>query len=98
MKAFDYEHGFERGTYYASFYENTKGFLCNKVDENDLKMKPLYSGDKEEILKWWKPKAISRYQKLKSENKLSNEILYYNKMIGMSYDDAKNKFLSDVGR
>ena len=56
---------FERGTYYAPFYQNTKEFLDNKIDESQLKMKPLYKGDKDEVLNWWKPKAISRYQKLK---------------------------------
>jgi len=98
LKSSNYEHGFERGTYYAPFYENTKEFLDNKIDESQLKMKPLYKGDKDEVLNWWKPKAISRYQKLKSENKLSRDILYYNSMIGMSYEDAKTKFLGDVAR
>jgi len=98
IKSSDYVHGFERGTYYSSFYENTREFLCNKVSESDLKLKPLYKSGRPAILDWWRPKAIDRYKKLKSEGKLKSDILYYNDMIGMSYKEAKEKYLNEVGR
>jgi hypothetical protein len=98
IKSSEYVHGFERGTYYSSFYENTREFLCNKVTESDLKLKPLYAEGKSAILNWWRPKAIDRYKKLKLESKLKGDILYYNDMIGMTYDEAKEKYLNEVGR
>lgn len=98
IKSSDYNHGFLRGTYYACFYENTKDFLQDKLSEDDLVMKPLYSGDKDTILEWWKPKAIQRYKKLLNDNGLKDDVLYYNSMIGMSYKEAKDKYYNEVGR
>ena len=98
IKQSDYCHGFKRGVYYSCFYENTREFLCKKITDDELIMKPLFIGGIDEILKWWKPKAISRYLKLKSENRLNPNKLYYNNMIGMSYEEAKLKYFNDVGR
>jgi hypothetical protein len=98
IKQSSYEHGYERGVYYSCFYENTKDFLQNKISEDQLKLKDLYKKDVTAINEWWKPKAIDRYKKLKSENNLKPEIHFYNKMIGMTYDEAKNVFFKEVGR
>ncbi len=98
IKSSDYVHGFERGTYYSCFYENTREFLCNKVGEGDLVMKPLFKSGKQSIIDWWKPKAIERYKKLKLESKLKSDVLYYSDMIGMDYKEAKEKYLNEVGR
>jgi hypothetical protein len=98
IKTSDYTHGYERGVYYSCFYENTKEFLQNKIGEDELKMKELFKQDTDAIMEWWKPKAIERYKKLKSEGNLKSDILYYNKMIGMSYEEAKSSFFSEVGR
>lgn len=98
IKANDYIHGYERGVYYSAFYENTKEFLQNKITEKDLKMKELFKKDIQGVMDWWKPKAIERYKKLHSEGNIKSDILYYNKMIGMTYEDAKSKFFNEVGR
>ena len=96
----DYVHGFERGVYRAEFYENGKDFLCRRITEDELVMKPLFKGDVDEILKWWKPKSISRYLKLKSENRLNPEKLFYSKISDprVDYDEAKRLYFGDVGR
>ena len=98
IKSSDYTHGYERGVYYSCFYENTKEFLQNKITEKDLKLKELFKKDVQGVLDWWKPKAIERYKKLHSEGNIKSDILYYNKMMGMTYDDAKSKFFNEVGR
>jgi hypothetical protein len=98
MKQKDFIHGFLRGTYYSCFYENTKDFLCDKITEDKLKLKPLFAGGKNEILNWWKPKAIERYINLKKQNQLKSDILFYDKMIDLNYEDAKTMYLGDVGR
>jgi hypothetical protein len=96
IKQSTYVHGFERGTYYACPYKNTKDFLCSKIDESKLIFNPLYT--ETAILEWWKAKATARYQTLKAENRLKGDILYYNQMIGMDYQTAKNTYFSEVGR
>lgn len=94
----DYVHGYERGVYYSCFYENTKEFLKSEVTEDQLVMKKLYADDKDAIISWWKAKAKDRYLKLKSENNLKNDVLYYSPIIDMSYQTAKENFFKEVGR
>ena len=96
IKTSDYEHGYQRGVYYSCFYDNTREFLCDKIVEKDLK--PKQNSSDEDKIKWWKKKAIQRYLNLKQQNRLKPETLFYNQMIGMSYDDAKNRYFADVGR
>ena len=98
MKTSNFTHGYQRGVYYSSFYENTKDFLSNKISEEELKIKPLFKDDKKSILDWWVPKAVKRYGSLKNEKRLKSEVLYYNNMIGMDYNEAKEKFYNEVGR
>lgn len=98
IRAVNYNHGFERGIYYSSFYENTKEFLCGKIEEKELKIKSAVSEDLNSILGWWKPKAINRYKKLKSEGRLNSEKLFYDGIYGMAYEDAKKRYFRDVGR
>lgn len=98
IKQSAYQHGYERGVYYSCFYENTKEYLQNKINDDQLKMKELYTNDVKGVTDWWKPKAIERYKKLKSEGNLKTDIHFYNKMIGMSYDEAKSYYFKEVGR
>lgn len=98
IKQSAYQHGYERGVYYSCFYENTKEYLQNKINDDQLKMKELYTSDVTGVIDWWKPKATERYKKLKSEGNLKTDIHFYNKMIGMSYDEAKSYYFKEVGR
>ena len=98
IKVNDYVHGYERGVYYSAFYENTKEFLQSKITEKDLKLKELFKKDVQGVMDWWRPKAIERYKKLHGEGNIKSDILYYNKMIGMTYNEAKSKFFNEVGR
>jgi len=98
IKQKDFIHGYERGVYYSCFYENTKEFLSNKVDEKNLIMKPIFVDDVKSIMEWWKPKAIDRYRRLYAENNIKPATLFYDTMIDMSYEKAKETFFSDVGR
>jgi hypothetical protein len=98
IKQSNYQHGYERGVYYSCFYENTKDYLQNKISDDKLIMKDLYKRDTQAVFEWWKPKAIERYKKLKSENNLKINIHFYNNMIGMSYEEAKSVYFKEVGR
>ena len=96
IKLSNYVHGYNRGVYWSPFFENTREFLCNKISENDLIVKPNSSYD--DKIKWWKAKAINRYLNLKKDNRLKPDVLYYNEIINMTYDEAKHKFFGEVGR
>jgi hypothetical protein len=98
MKAKDYQHGFKRGVYFADLYENGKEFFRSNIDEKDLIMKEKYQLDYDRIINWWKPKAIRRYEKLHSENRLKPEQLFYSDIMDMSWEETKQKYLGEVGR
>ena len=98
IKRAKYEHGFKRGAYYADIYENGRPFLRNEINEDELVMKEKYKLDYDRIINWWKPKAIRRYEKLHKENRLKPESLFYSDIIGMSWEETKEKYLGDVGR
>jgi hypothetical protein len=92
IKISDYYHNFCRGVYYSCFYENTKEFLGKKIKETELKMKPLFKGDVNSIMEYWRPKAIERYKNLKLKSSLNNKILFHNNLRNIiSFDDVKVK-------
>lgn len=94
-----YHHGFERGVYYSPFYEQTCDFLSRKIEgEPQWKLLPRFESDSEGMIKWWREKAIKRYTKLHSENRLKPDVLFYKDMVGLSYEEAKARFFDEVGR
>lgn len=98
IKADAYHHGFQRGVYFASIYENGNDYLCSKIDEDKLIIRPKIDKGIDYTMNWWKPKAINRYKKLYSENKLKPETLFYYDVVGMSWEQCKEKYLKEVGR
>jgi hypothetical protein len=50
------------------------------------------------MIQWWKKHAVSRYTKLYNENRLKPETLFYYDVVGMSWDECKQKYLQEVGR
>lgn len=93
-----YKHGFERGVYYAPLYENTREFLRDEITDNELIPLKKLDRDIDSVLDWWRPKAIARYEKLHDEGRLKSDTLYYTGLIGITWDEAKQKYLGDVGR
>jgi len=98
IKAARYAHGFNRGVFYSQFYTNTKEFLRTEIEFNELEMKERVAKDLDGVIEWWMKKAVRRYEKLHAAGNLKPEVLYYNRMIGMSWDDAKEHYLGDIGR
>ena len=88
LKPKDYEHGFKRGVYFCSFYENTSEFLKSEISEDKLIMKDKFKQDMDYIVSWWKPKAINRFNKLKLENRLKSDIHFWDKLFDLSYEEA----------
>jgi hypothetical protein len=98
IKATEYHHGFKRGVYFAMMYENGNEFLRNEITEEQLVLKDKFKQGNEYIQKWWKKHAISRYTKLHDEGRIKPEHLYYIDAIGISWEEMKAKYLSEVGR
>ena len=98
ISAKQYEHGFQRGVYFSSFYENTKEFLCGKISANHLKLKDRFMNDVEGIMYWWRDRAIERYLNLQKKNELKLTSPFYDDMTRMDYQTAKEKYFEDVGR
>lgn len=98
LKIRGYEHGFHRGVYFASIYDNTIPFLKNEIEESELKMKLKYEEDYEYINRWWKKKAIRRYESMISQNRIKPEKLFYGDIVGISWDKCKEMYLKEVGR
>ena len=98
IKASDYDHGFKRGVYLAMMYENGNEFLRGEITEDELKLKLKFEEDIPYTEKWWKKKAVRRYETLHKQNRLKPETLFYWDAIGISWDNMKIKYLKDVGR
>ena len=58
-------------------YENARDVLLGKTDTL-IKGPNYHKHDLENIISWWKRKATSRYDKLKSENKIRKELEVWN--------------------
>ena len=81
--------------------ENFQGYIIyrsTEIDADKLIMRPKFTQGSEYINKWWKKKAIKRYTKLHTENRLKPEILYYSDILGMTWEQCKDKYLGEVGR
>jgi hypothetical protein len=96
LKLADFQHGHKRGIYFSEFYENTRDFLCGKVAENELQMKPLFQETVEQITERWRKQAIKRYQKLKQEGKLRSQKQSYSQLAKMDFQAARDTFLDET--
>jgi len=72
------QHGFKRGVYWCSFYNESIDHLNNK---NLNKYTPRFNYTVEDIFQKWLPKSINRFQKLHSENRLTTKLKNYEKLI-----------------
>ena len=98
IKRAKYEHGFKRGAYFANVYQNGKEFLRSEINEDELIIRNMFDRDIEYIDSWWKRKAVNRYTKLLEQNRIKPEKLFYSGMINITWEEAKEKYLGDIGR
>lgn len=86
-----------RGIYFAPLYNNTNEFLRNEITEKDLVKS--FDTSYEYLTKLWKEKyAAKRIRSLVDQNRVSTETLFYDDLIFLSWNDTKNKYLTQVGR
>ena len=74
----DLSHNHKRGVFMCPQFENWKEFLRDEIKERELKPIKIDWQD------WWTKKARSRFEKLKKENRLNNEILFYEEIDGLT--------------
>tara|TARA_B100000123_G_scaffold148709_1_gene109933 strand:- start:1622 stop:2095 length:474 start_codon:yes stop_codon:yes gene_type:complete len=87
-----------RGVYFCRFYENTDAYLRNEITHEELKKNVDFSVDT--IVNKWKNKyASKRFKSLENQDRLNlDESLFYSDMLHMDWEEAKEKYLGNVGR
>ncbi len=93
----NFKHGFRRGVYFSGFYKNTREFLCGKIPEEKLVLKPSIQRDVEGVLDWWRSKAIQRFLNLRRRKQLQGEVHWYDDMHRIDFATAKAKYLHLIG-
>lgn len=87
----------QRGIYFSPLYNNSFEFLRKEINENQL----VKSFDTTEstLTEIWKTKhAKSRIKILTKKNQVSSETLFYDDLIYLTWDETKEKYLSQIGR
>ena len=86
-----------RGIYFSPLYDNTAEFLRGDITED--KLVKSFDTSTEALVNIWKEKyATKRITNLKEQGRVSNETLFYDDLITLSWDETKEKYLTQVGR
>ena len=86
-----------RGIYFTPLYDKTCEFLRKECSEKELIKS--FDTSVESLTNIWKNKhAKPRIKQLVKKNKISNETLFYDDLITMSWEQAKEKYLPQIGR
>ena len=86
-----------RGIYFSPLYNNTREFLCKQAQESDLQKS--FDTSEEYLTTLWKEKyAKKRIENLVKNDRVSDETLFYDDLIVLSWEEAKDKYLSEIGR
>lgn len=86
-----------RGIYFSPLYNNSYEFLRGEIKEDALVKS--FDTSYESLVDIWKIKhAKPRLKQLLKKNKISSEILFYDSLIYLSWQETKDRYLSQVGR
>lgn len=87
----------QRGIYFSPLYDNTREFLRGEIAEADL-VKSFDTSEKY-LANLWKTKyANKRIKSLMKQDRVSDEVLFYDDLIWLDWEEVKEKYLSQVGR
>ena len=87
----------QRGIYFSPLYTNTCEFLRGEISENSLDKS--FDTSYSYLNNLWKEKyASKRIRSLIDQDRVSQETLFYDDMIFMSWEESKQKYLNQVGR
>jgi len=95
-----YETNHSRGIYFCPLYDNMKEYLRMEIPEEKLKRRTDFANDVTSLTKLWKEKyAIKRVDNFKKDNREFNfDILFYDDLTRLSWEETKEKYLKQVGR
>lgn len=86
-----------RGIYYTPLYDKTCEFLRKECEVKDLTKS--FDTSVEHLVDIWKQKhAKPRIKQLAKKNNVSTESLFYDDLIYLTWEQAKEKYLPQVGR
>lgn len=86
-----------RGIYFSPLYDKTCEFLRGEHDGKD--MVKLFDTSVENLSNIWKNKhAKPRIKQLVKKDKVSYDTLFYDDLTVMTWEEAKSKYLPQVGR
>lgn len=86
-----------RGIYYTPLYDKTCEFLRKECTEKDLTKS--FDTSVESLVEIWKRKhAKPRIKQLVKKDRVSHESLFYDDLTVLTWDQAKDKYLCQVGR
>jgi hypothetical protein len=84
-----------RGVYWCSLYNNTNEFL--RCEDDTLEGKK-FDNNINSLVDLWKEKyAKKRVNKLINENKISQDTLFYDDIVGQDWSYVREKYLNGVG-
>jgi len=88
----------QRGIYWSALYDNSREFLRGEIEESQL-VKSIDTST-EALSELWKEKyARKRITNLVNNDRLNlNETLFYDELCYLTWEECKEKYLSDVGR
>ena len=87
----------QRGIYFSPLYANSYEFLRGEISEKDLVKS--FDTSEQALSDIWKTKyAKGRIRQLQKKNNVSYETLFYDDLIYLTWEETKQKYLSQVGR
>jgi hypothetical protein len=86
-----------RGIYFTPLYDKSCEFL--RGDDDGQNMTKMFDTSVENLVNVWKTKhAKPRIKQLAKKDKVSTESLFYDDLIYLTWEQAKEKYLPQVGR
>lgn len=88
----------QRGIYFSPLYHNSREFLRGEIDET--KLNKSFDTSTEYLVDLWKNKYASKRIKSLVENERTslNETLFYDDICFLTWEETKEKYLTQVGR
>jgi len=92
-----YQTDHARGIYFCHLYNNTNEFLRKEITEDKLVKR--FDNSVDSLVEIWKDRyARKRVASLLKSDRFNDEQLFYDFMIGRTWEDVKAKYVNDVGR
>ena len=92
-----FETNHQRGIYFCPLFTNTCEYLRQEIPENKLVRR--FDNSVEALVKIWKEKyAEKRIKSLTEQKRTDFSTLFYGDLVTLTWEETKEKYLSNVGR